>query len=406
MLNDPATFADGLAILKGADSVADAIAQRHNDREYYSQGVQSVLGVRLGSGGLFQQLEIGLRYHEDQEDRFQSEDGYRMSGGRKILTSVGAAGSQSNRVSNAQALALFVQDRLELGDLTITPGLRFESIRMKRIDFVTDDPERIAAVRERESGISVLVPGIGAAVRLGHRSSVFVGVHRGFSPPGPGADERVAAETSVNYELGWRHRGGASSAEVVGFFTDYENLLGADTLSSGGLGTGDQFNGGRAHVWGLELAGTYDLGNALGWQVASVPLAFSYTWTRGVFRSSFESDFGPWGGVQVGDELPYLARHQLYASIGVQRGDWSFSANLNSSSRMRSEAGKGRIPTGKGADAYAVVGLSTRLRIGARAVLHASVQNLFDQAYVVARRPAGARPGLPRTLMFSIQFHR
>ena len=33
----------------------------------------------------------------------------------------------------------------------------------------------------------------------------------------------------------------------------------------------------------------------------------------------------------------------------------------------------------------------------------ASIQNLTNNAYIVARRPAGARPGLPRTLMAGIK---
>jgi Fe(3+) dicitrate transport protein len=36
--------------------------------------------------------------------------------------------------------------------------------------------------------------------------------------------------------------------------------------------------------------------------------------------------------------------------------------------------------------------------------LFVNVQNLMDSAYIVARAPAGARPGLPRTLMAGIKF--
>ena len=37
--------------------------------------------------------------------------------------------------------------------------------------------------------------------------------------------------------------------------------------------------------------------------------------------------------------------------------------------------------------------------------LFVTVQNLTNQAYIAARRPAGARPGLPRMLMGGIKFH-
>ena len=33
-----------------------------------------------------------------------------------------------------------------------------------------------------------------------------------------------------------------------------------------------------------------------------------------------------------------------------------------------------------------------------------SVQNISDEAYIVARRPAGVRPGLPRTFVAGLKF--
>jgi Fe(3+) dicitrate transport protein len=40
------------------------------------------------------------------------------------------------------------------------------------------------------------------------------------------------------------------------------------------------------------------------------------------------------------------------------------------------------------------------------AKIQVGVENLTDETYVVARRPAGARPGLPRTLMAGIRLER
>ena len=60
---------------------------------------------------------------------------------------------------------------------------------------------------------------------------------------GPGQSADTEAEESLNLELGFRIRKPILSATLVGFYSDYENLLGRDTLSSGGEGTGDAFNG-------------------------------------------------------------------------------------------------------------------------------------------------------------------
>ncbi len=404
VLESPLTYAEEFAIIRGADSARDALKQRHNNREYYGQGIQSVLGLRLGSGATCQQLEVGVRYHADQEDRFQSEDGYQMISGQKTLTSVGAPGSQANRIGDARAWALFVQDRISTGRWAITPGLRFESIDMTRTDYSRADPDRTAPTRIRHSQIDALLPGAGVDYRIGHVSSLFLGVHRGFAPPGPGAADGVRPETSINYELGYRHRGTRAKAGVTGFFNDYDNLLGSDTLSSGGQGTGDQFNGGAARVWGLEASASYYL--AAAGSGLRVPFALSYTWTRGEFRTRFDSDYEPWGNVEVGDELPYLPEHQLNVSVGLQGARWDTFASVTSGSAMRTEAGQGPIPPRRGTDAFTVVDLTAGYRLSRVVRLQAALQNALATTYIVARRPAGVRPGLTRTFVLGLTFSR
>ena len=131
-----------------------------------------------------------------------------MLGGRRVLDELGAPGSNANRIADAEALALFVQDTFSRGRWTFTPGVRVEWIDLERRDFGRADPARTGqALARRENEIREVIPGIGAELRLGEANSLFAGVHRGFSPPSPSSTREVEAEESVNYELGWRHRG-------------------------------------------------------------------------------------------------------------------------------------------------------------------------------------------------------
>lgn len=404
IFDDPDAFASELAIARGADSGPDALRVRANNREYTSQGVQTILGLTFERGRARNVLEFGLRYHEDQEDRLQHEDGFQMLDGRMVLTSRGAPGSQANRISDASAWAFFVQDRIEWGRWSLIPGLRVESVDLVRTDFARDDPERTRPTRVRENQVDVVIPGVGVSYQLSPAVGLFGGVHKGFAPPGPGSTEETEAEESVNYEFGARLRDGSVRVELVGFFNDYENLLGKDTLATGGTGTGDLFNGGEVHVVGAELSVQADLTEGLGGDL-SVPVRFAYTLTRGEFQNSFESDFGPWGNVEAGDELPYLPRHQVYASLGLERSGWSLLLDSHYVSRMRTAAGSGPILPQEATDSYLVFNLTGERALGEWASLFATVQNLTDRAYIVARRPAGARPGLPRTFMAGIKLN-
>ncbi|MED5563144.1 MAG: TonB-dependent receptor, partial [Gemmatimonadota bacterium] len=184
VVGTPEDHTSALDILKGADSDPDALTVRANNREYFGQGLQSALGLTVGT----HELELGARFHQDEEDRFQWEDGFQMLDGSMSPTSAGEHGTQSNRVSSATAVAAFLQDEISLGSWTITPGVRFEHIEFTRLDYDGDDPARTSPTRTRVNRVDAWIPGVGFSYRMS-ALRVFGGVHRGFSPPGPGADE-------------------------------------------------------------------------------------------------------------------------------------------------------------------------------------------------------------------------
>ena len=408
VLERPEQFPAHYAILTGTDSAANALVVRNNNREYYSQGVQSTLGLRASLGSTDHKLEAGLRFLADEEDRFQQDDAYQMLGGRMSLTRAGAPGSQTNQVVSASAWAFFVQDRVEWGRLSLVPGVRYETIDLERTDFARTDPARTAPTAVLEDTLDVIVPGIGASVRLSGAIDIVAGVHKGFAPPGPGANAATKAEESVNYEAGLRAHAKDLSAEATVFYNDYDNMLGRDTLASGGTGSGDQFNAGKVRVAGLEASVAYDLRGPVGAGIG-LPVRASYTFTEAEFRNSFQSGFGPWGTVQVGDALPYVPRHQFFAGAGVQGDRWQVDLSAYYVGRARTRAGQGELVPTLSTDSAFVVDALAEYAVKGNVLsgpvrLFASVQNLADRHYVVGRHPAGARPGLPRTITAGVKF--
>ena len=402
VLERPDDFPTHYAVLTGADSDPNALVIRNNNRSYYSRGAETILGLKAGLGPTRHEVEVGVRYLEDEEDRFQQDDAYQMLGGRMALTRPGAPGSQTNQVVSAGAWAFFAQDHVRWGRLTLVPGFRVEAIDLRRVDYARTDPDRTAPTQVLDDTVDVFVPGIGASLRVGDATDVVAGLHKGFAPPGPGANTATRPEESLNYELGLRARRGSFRGELTGFYNDYENLLGRDTLATGGSGTGDLFNGGAVRILGLEAGLSGDLGRAFGLAL-SVPLQASYTFTDGEFRNSFQSRYGPWGTVDAGDELPYLPRHQLFSSLGLGDDRWLVNLGASWVSAMRTEAGHGPLVVEESTDSALVLDLLAEAAVVSRLRVYGSLQNLTDRRYVVARQPAGARPGLPRTLMVGVR---
>jgi Fe(3+) dicitrate transport protein len=404
ILADPSAYPVEYAALvgePGTSSAAGALRVRNNAREYYAAGIQSVLGIGFDTGAASHQLELSVRYHRDEEDRFQQDDRYQMVDGEMLLTSAGAPGSQSNRVGEAEAWAFYLRDTIDWGRWTLTPGVRYETIDLERTDWGSADPGRDGPVTVARSSVDALLPGVGTLYALTDSLSLVGGVHRGFVNPSPGSN--ADAEESWNYEAGLRYDNGFASIEAIGFLVDYENLVGTCTASTGGgCAIGDQYDGGAARVQGLELIASWDAGAALGLGVG-IPLSAIYTLTDGEFRTSFDSDFGEWGDVQAGDELPMVPQNQLTLNAGLEGQRWRAYLTLNYVDEARSVAGSGAIPDSQRIDSRTLLDLSGEFDLAAGASLFASVQNLTDEVYNVAFRPAGARPGAPRTLLAGLK---
>lgn len=404
ILDDPIGNAAAFAILQGSQglvSADDALNIKHNNRSYYAQGFQTQLSGSNDRNGMVHDWHVGVRFHYDQMDRFQWIDRFRMDNGSLVETTSGIPGTDSNRIDSAQAFAFFVQDEITTGRWTVVPGIRFERIELKRENWGGGDIARLNAPTVAENTVDAVIPGLGIRFDLDERWSFFGGIHRGFAPPAPGSTSQES-EDAINTEFGARYSNNWWSAEAVGFFNAYENLLGSCTNSTGGgCAIGSQFDGGEVDVIGLEFAAEADFGEALNLDVV-IPARLAYTHTSTEFQTAFNSSYDPWGSVQAGDQLPYIPENQIYGAIGLDAGHFGGQIALTWVDDVRTIAGQGNIPVNQLVESHIVADASAwwAFRDGLRA--RVSVRNLFDEVYAVARRPAGLRPGAPQAIIFGL----
>lgn len=397
VLTGGATTATELSWLKGlADSSEGAIRIRHNARSYVSKGIQSLIAIPFETGEVVHDLELSLRYHEDLEDRLQNDERYTVTNGALVFASEGTKGSAGNRVVSAKAWAFFVQDTIKFGDWTVVPGVRFESIDLDRSDWDGSDTSRAGLERQRDTvHVNTFIPGLGVNYSVDDNLMITAGVFKGFNPPGPGNPD-AEEETSLNIEFGAVYDANGFNFEGMFFYSDYANILGTCTSSSGCTGgeIGDQFNGGEARIWGLELLAGYTAELGSEWQV---PLYLNYTYTDAEFSTGFEDSF--WGDVQEGDAFPYLSQHQFTASVGIANDKLNANIQANYVSASRTDAGTGTIPLAEKVDGRVVLDASVSYQMLDEVSVYATVDNLLDKQYSVARRPIGLRPGKPRTVV-------
>lgn len=409
IFNDPTANAAWLSALQSANTAGGTFVIRDNNRSYQAQGIQSAVATNYLLGETRNKLEIGMRYHTDEEDRFQRDDRFALVNGIAVFNSFGTPGAAGNRIVSADATSVFIENEMAWGKWAVTPGVRFEHINLKSQNFGSADPARSgSALVVLENTLNVVIPGIGVAYDVNDSWKLLAGVHKGFAPPGVPNNASEAAfsreEESINYEIGTRYANGPWTGEMFVFLNNYKNLLGRDTLSSGGSGSGDAFNGGEVQVHGLEASLGYDAAKIIGLGNGyRLPLRATYSHINGEFDNSFVSTFEEWGTVTAGDKLPYLPRHQLHLSAGVETGDWGVSLGGKYVDDMRSVAGSGPIPASRLIEAHWVVDMAGEYKITDNISAFATVENALDETYVAARRPAGARPGMPLTAMAGVK---
>lgn len=366
------------AVLHG-EAEAD-VYLKNNNRSYISKGLQTNAQLEIFSAEWQHEIRVGVRYHEDSESRQQPVDVYHQSAdGTFGLASAGSAGRSSK---SSHALSWHLVDTVTTGDWTLSPGVRVE-------DYT------INGVANRET-----LFGLGVLRELGSNLQLLGGIYEGHSPSSSSASD---PETALNYEFGARYDTGAGSAEVIGFYSDYDNIIGVCT-NSGGAGiqqcdAGDTENGGAAVVRGIEAQWR----SVWGGGGFSVPLEISYTYTDSEFKTSFYGK-SVWGEVESGDRLPNIPQHQAALTTGIE-ADSGWGVNLAMSFASDACSTAACAPYEE-LDSYYTVDASGYYELNPQTRVYLNVANITDaHDRIVSREPkAGARGLRPRSYSIGLRY--
>ena len=395
LLNNAEAFPSELDLLRGRiDSSGDdssIINVTDFDREYGSYGLELTGQYLMDRGEWFHDLKVGIRFHHDYVERDHQIEGYLMQNGR-LVDDGEQYGKKDLNEDSTDAFAIFVHDTIDYRNWTINAGLRLENIEGESDDQLSGE--------SNSRSESVVIPGIGAYYQYNDSIGFLAGVNKGFSPNGPSASNDVDPEESVNYEFGLRYAKNDTQVEAIAFFSDYSNLISRCRTSDSSCNAGDEFNGGDVEIQGLELVAKHqeELGEYL------VPMSLTYTYTESEFQSSFDSSFSQWGNVRAGDELPYLPNHLARLEIGLESYDWSVLLAANYVGEMREEAGQGRLSNTLHTEDYLTWDLVGQYDWSEQWGAQLKIINLTDEVEIVSRRPFGARPNAPQTIIGTIKY--
>ncbi|MFY0641084.1 MAG: TonB-dependent receptor [Bermanella sp.] len=375
----------------------------NNGRDFVSQGIQTRYNLDSQLFGIPQNIEIGLRIHQDEIKRNHTQQAYEMTTNGLVTASGSSLQTSTQNIGEATAIAVYIKDDMTFGNTTVSLGLRSETIETS---LHTTKKNDVDVNNKSEATESVLVPGAGLFTQLSDNFGVLAGVHKGYVATAPGQEGDVDPEESINYELGFR-LSGQHNVEVVGFINDYSNLKESCNASNGceAALTDSEYNGGEVLVYGIEShwKTAFQLNAAM-----RTPFMLTYTFTQTEFKNRFQDVSGVFkqknAFVEEGDELAYVPAHRLNIKTGIEAETWQLLISALYQGDMRANAGQGSISVEDKIEAHTVFDLAANYKLRPELTLYGTIDNVFDEEYVVAAQPMGYRPGKPRAAHVGVKY--
>ncbi|WNL46973.1 TonB-dependent siderophore receptor [Dyella sp. BiH032] len=388
-------------------------------RNYHTFAIEPRYAQLFDLGSWTHEIGVGYRYlNEAMHERTLRNNKYDSPLYYTPFDSAPYSGAYvrtGNNVGGTEAHAFYVDDTINAGSWTITPGLRYE-----RIDTwwraLPDATVVVKGPTYRREKYSKPLPSLNVIYHVSERWKLYANAETSFGSlqyfqiGQKNADNQfatgLAPETARTYETGTRYDNGAWGAEATLFRVNFDHELQLVGKIPGQPDSHDGWtNLGATTHKGLETAGHVDVG-ALDPRFRGLSLWGTFTYTKATY------DYGSFAG----RDLPFYSRRTANLGMRYERGPWAFNLDAFSQSRQHSPGSPSFDPTkpsryvtmGTPAGDYGDIpgwttwNLRGEYRFGpalSYLKLGAGVKNLFDRRYFTRSTDNnnGLYVGQPRT---------
>ncbi len=369
-------------------------------REYSYFGIEPRYSRLIELGGITQEVTVGYRYLWEESSEVAARTAFynRASG---IDPNSLAMNTYQTSDGGTTAHAFYIDDKIEIGDWTITPGVRYEIISTHN-DIANLTGGVVTSTSSPSIDAHEALPTLSAAYQINDSWSVFANVGVSFGPQQysqlASTTDGLHPEKATTYEIGTHYEGDNWSGELTLFNIDFDKEL---YLGRTIVGEGIWTDLGATRHRGVEAAGRYDLSD-LSPALDGLSLSATYAYTEATYEA----------GAFEGRDLPFYSRH--FGSVGAryQYSDWAINADVFAQSKQHSpgNAADGATyvtdedPTGRLGDIPGYATVNLRVAYEPQDKKNApkfafGVKNLFDKEYFTRSTDnnGGKFVGQPRT---------
>lgn len=384
----------------------------NSPRDYKYFGIEPRYSRAYSLGNMNNEVTVGYRYLQEDSSEFSGRT-------TPYNTATGIPGERlANTISEGgtKAHALYIDNRFGLGAFTITPGVRFESIKTHNDYSAYQSGKFINTVHPKIKSDEFL-PSLALQYNFNDQWNIFANAAVSFGPQQYNQLAKVDAgqavttldglhlEKSNNYEIGTKYLGNGLNAELTVFYLDFDKELILERPDN--IGTGIWTNLGATSHKGIELGLNYDFGHLYD-MLEGLKVYSNYTFTKAVSEA----------GKFEGKDLPYYSRHVGNLGLGYTFEKWSVNADMFAQSKQHAPGSGNIYQTVESADGrigdipgYSTFAVRTGYDFGEDFYglkIAAGIKNVFDKEYFTRSSDStgGKYVGQPRTfyLQTSVNF--
>jgi Fe(3+) dicitrate transport protein len=275
-------------------------------REYWVRGIETHFSQGFALGDSWHEVGMGYRYINEAGHELR----YREPIASGQLPTSDSRNDRDTR-GGTEAHALFIDDRIDIGRWTFTPGVRYEFIDSQQTNLLTNV--------KYQGNYETPLPALNVMYHLTDTWNLYANTEASFGSvqysqmPNRVAGDEVKPEKARTWELGTRYDNGRLKAELGTFLINFDNQYDSNQTNDTVIARG------KTRHQGIEASVNYAL-DGINPALAGYEVYATYAYVDATIREA---------GPNHGNRVPFSSKSKGTLGVSYTEGPWKL--NLDSS---------------------------------------------------------------------------
>ena len=275
-------------------------------RQYWVRGIETRFSQGFDLGNTAHEVGVGYRYISEAGHELR----YRTPIAANQLPTTNSRNDRDTRGAT-EAHAFFIDDKIDIGQWTFTPGIRYEMIEQEQTNLLTHV--------KYKGDYNTPLPALNVLYHVTDSWNIYANTESSFGSvqysqmPNRVSGGEVKPEKARTWELGTRYDNGNLRAEIGAFLINFNNQYDSNQTTDTVIARG------KTRHQGIEASVNYAL-DGLTPALAGFDVYATYAYVDATIRED---------GPNKGNRVPFSSKNKGTLGIGYTQGQWK--ANLDSS---------------------------------------------------------------------------